>query len=117
RTSQCNITFKDAPNRKQYDFKTTHPVHWIWSIYHLATSRIVFVDNYYGFLAATEFKPHVKCIQLWHAAGAMKQFGLKDLSIENRPKKAYKRFHKVYQRFDHVVVGSEHMANIFREGF
>src|SRR5699024_4951578 len=47
RTSQCNITFKDAPNRKQYDFKTTHPVHWIWSIYHLATSRIVFVDNYY----------------------------------------------------------------------
>lgn len=117
KTSHCKITFKDASNRKQYDFKPANLVDWIKSIYHLATSHTIFVDNYYGFLAATKFKPNTKCIQLWHAAGAIKQFGLKDLSIANRSPKAYERFKQVYQRFNHVVVGSENMATIFQEGF
>lgn len=117
KTSSCKITFKDAPNRVNLNFDLVHFWDWFKAIYHLATSRVVFVDNYYGFLAVTEFRAETKCIQLWHAAGAIKQFGLKDLSIEHRPAKAYKRFKKVYQRFDHVVVGSENMAVIFREGF
>src|SRR5699024_4828699 len=117
KTSSCKIAFKEAPNVKQLDFNPAHPSEWIRSIYHLATSKTVFVDNYYGFLAVTDFRPSTKCIQLWHAAGAIKQFGLKDLSIENRPAKAYERFKKVYQRFDHVIVGSETMTTIFKEGF
>src|SRR5699024_6261964 len=117
KTSSCKITFKDAPNRKQLSFTSANPIDWVKSIYHLATSPTIFVDNYYGFLAVTEFKPNTKCIQLWHAAGAIKQFGLKDLSIANRSPKAYERFEQVYQRFNHVVVGSENMATIFKEGF
>lgn len=117
KSSSCKITFKKEANRKQLDFKPVNPVDWVKSIYHLATSRTVFVDNYYGFLAVTEFRPNTKCIQLWHAAGAIKQFGLKDLSIENRPQKAYERFKRVYQRFNHIIVGSENMAIIFGEGF
>ncbi|MBM7600170.1 CDP-glycerol glycerophosphotransferase (TagB/SpsB family) [Virgibacillus halotolerans] len=117
KTSSCKMTFKGAPNRKQLHFKPVTPINWGKSIYHLATSSTIFVDNYYGFLAVTDFRPNTKCIQLWHAAGAIKQFGLKDLSIENRPAKAYKRFKMVYQRFDYVIVGSENMADIFREGF
>src|SRR5690625_125738 len=117
KTSNCKITFKDAPNRKQLSFTSINPVDWVKSIYHLATCHKIFVDNYYGFLAVTVFKPNTECIQLWHAAGAIKQFGLRDLSIENRSAKAYERFKQVYQRFDHVVVGSEKMATIFKEGF
>lgn len=113
----CKITYKDALNRKQLRFTALNPIEWVQSIYHLATCRKIFVDNYFGFLAVTQFKPNTECIQLWHATGAIKQFGLKDLSIENRSAKAYERFKQVYQRFDHVVVGSENMANIFREGF
>src|SRR5699024_8092175 len=84
---------------------------------HLATCEKVIVDNYYGFLAAASFKSNVQCIQLWHAAGAIKQFGLKDPDIHGRSKRAYKRFNKVYQKFDQVVVGSERMASIFRDSF
>src|SRR5699024_6734866 len=117
KSSSCKINFKEAPHRKQFDFRPARPDDWIKSIYHLATSETVFVDNYYGFLAVTDFRPGTKCIQLWHAAGAIKQFGLKDLSIENRSAKAYERFNKVYQRFDHVIIGSDTMAVIFQEGF
>jgi CDP-glycerol glycerophosphotransferase (TagB/SpsB family) len=117
RDPRCKIIFEDFPNRKQLDFKPSNPIEWISSVYHLATCQTVFVDNYYGFLAVTPFRSNVKCIQLWHAAGAIKQFGLKDLSILNRPQRAYDRFLAVYHRFDHVVVGSDHMATIFKEGF
>lgn len=94
-----------------------HPLHFIQSIYHLATSRHIFVDNYYGFLAAMDFKDDVNCVQVWHAVGALKSFGLKDKSIDSRTKKAYERFLTVYNRFDSVIVGSEKMEQVFRESF
>lgn len=94
-----------------------HPLYFIQAIYHLATSRYVMVDNYYGFLAATEFKDEVTCVQVWHAVGAMKQFGLEDMSNELRSDKAIERFKLVYDRFDKVVVGSTHMERIFTTSF
>ncbi|GGE56661.1 hypothetical protein GCM10011391_39470 [Pullulanibacillus camelliae] len=98
-------------------FETMNLVDMMRSIYHLATSKYVFIDNYFGFLAAIQFKPEVECIQLWHAAGAIKTFAFKDKSIQQRSSRAQKRFERVYNKFDKVVVGSEAMANIFMEAF
>ncbi|WP_245251291.1 CDP-glycerol glycerophosphotransferase family protein [Virgibacillus litoralis] len=117
KTSHCKISFDDLSNRKVLDFESLNIIDWVLSIYHLSTSEKVIADNYYGFLAVTEFKANVQCIQLWHAAGAIKQFGLKDPSIQNRSPRAFERFQKVYHRFDYVVVGSERMASIFRKSF
>ncbi|WP_121610998.1 CDP-glycerol glycerophosphotransferase family protein [Mesobacillus foraminis] len=98
-------------------FDIKHVAQFIISIYHLATAKIVFVDNYFGFLAATKFKKDVKCIQLWHANGAIKKFGLKDHSVKDRSAQAKERFNQVYNKFDKVVVGSEAMADIFKQAF
>ena len=94
-----------------------HFPQFLKSIYHLATAKVVFVDNYYGFLASARFKKGVKCIQLWHANGAIKKFGLKDQTTTNRSLQANKRFQKVYAKFDHVIVGSEAMGKIFQQAF
>lgn len=117
KTAQCKVHYVPSATRTIIDFSPRKVFAWIQSIYHLATSRHIFVDNYYGFLAVTSFKKGTTCVQLWHAAGAIKQFGLKDLSNEHRSRKAFNRFKKVYNRFTHVVVGSDHMATIFEEGF
>ncbi|WP_251557318.1 CDP-glycerol glycerophosphotransferase family protein [Mesobacillus maritimus] len=98
-------------------FEIKRLTHFIMSIYHLATAKVIFVDNYYGFLAATKFKKDAKCIQIWHANGAIKKFGLKDQSIEFRTEKAKERFKKVYNNFHKVIVGSEAMADIFTQAF
>lgn len=117
KTSQCKVDFETSTQRTVLLFEPTHLLDWVCSIYHLATSRMIFVDNYFGFLTVTKFKANVKCVQLWHAAGAIKQFGLKDPSNKDRSKAANERFQQVYHRFDHVVVGSEKMAEIFQESF
>ncbi|WP_245732741.1 CDP-glycerol glycerophosphotransferase family protein [Salinibacillus kushneri] len=117
--SNCRTDFDKFDNQvtKILNFETLNLVHFIKGIYHLATSKVVFVDNYFGFLSAVDFKENVTCIQLWHAAGAIKQFGLMDPSIYTRSERAVKRFKEVYQRFHYVVVGSEKMATIFRKSF
>lgn len=94
-----------------------NPIDLVRRAYHLATSRYVFVDNYYGFLAVTHFKPEVECVQLWHASGAIKKFGLMDSSVKHRSKRAQERFHKVYSRFRKIIVGSDTMAQYFMNAF
>lgn len=115
KTSQCKVYF--GQSAMVLNFEPMNLLQWIQSIYHLATANKIFVDNYFGFLAVTDFKPNVQCVQLWHATGAIKRFGLKDPSVERRSERALKRFKSVYQRFTHVVVGSEKMASIFRQSF
>ncbi|MDZ5471927.1 CDP-glycerol glycerophosphotransferase family protein [Bacillus sp. 31A1R] len=94
-----------------------NPYYFLVSIFHLATSKTIFVDNYFGFLSATNFKKDVDCIQLWHASGAIKKFGLMDESVKHRSKKALDRFQQVYSKFNKVVVGSDTMSEIFQMAF
>ncbi|TDL32618.1 CDP-glycerol glycerophosphotransferase family protein [Jeotgalibacillus sp. S-D1] len=86
-------------------------------IYHLATAKLVVVDNYFAFLAVSSFKKDVECIQIWHAAGAVKSFGLEDKSTTERTAISLKRFRQVYNRFTKIVVGSDEMAGVFTKAF
>ncbi|MFT9427803.1 MAG: CDP-glycerol glycerophosphotransferase family protein, partial [Sporolactobacillus sp.] len=92
-----------------------------WSIlraaWHLATAKVVVIDNYYAFLSVAHFRRHVVCIQLWHASGAFKTFGLGDRSINARSAGARRRFKRVYQHFDKIIVGSDQMEQVFRRSF
>lgn len=115
--NSCYKDINNTINEKVFKIQTLNLFYQFKYIFHLATSKYVVVDNYFGFLAATSFKADVQCIQLWHAAGAIKTFGLKDKFITNRKKSAHKRFLKVYDKFHKVVVGSDVMANIFMEAF
>lgn len=98
-------------------FETMNLKDMVYSAYYLATARLVFVDNYFGFLSVVRFRPGVSCIQIWHASGALKTFGLEDHSIAGRSEGARRRFRRVYERFDKVVTGSEIMADIFKRSF
>lgn len=109
--------FKDTPRATTILFEAKHVLNWMKAVFHLATSRHIFIDNYFGFLAAITFKKEVKCIQLWHASGAMKKFGLEDESIKSRTDQAKKRFLQVYSKFNQVIVGSDVMAEIFMKSF
>ncbi|HEU5139900.1 MAG TPA: CDP-glycerol glycerophosphotransferase family protein [Bacillales bacterium] len=113
----CQYDLNGLDQAKTAAFETLNIVDMVRAIYHLATSRYVILDNYFGFLAAVQFKEEAECIQLWHAAGAIKKFGLRDQSISNRTEKAQRRFTDVYKKFNKVIVGSEEMAGIFTEAF
>lgn len=114
--SSCRHNFDDL-GVKVIPFTMKHPIHFLKSIYHLATAKTILLDTYQGFLASTNFRSGTTCIQLWHAAGALKRFGLEDPTNELRSNRAMNRFKKVYSHFDYSVVGSEKMANSFKQSF
>lgn len=114
-TTKCREDFSQLTLIEQLPFEVKNSVKYIKGIYHLATSKTVLVDNYFPILSVLPAK--VECIQLWHAAGAIKKFALSDPSISYRTATAVQRFRQVYSRMDKIVVGSEQMSKIFRLAF
>ncbi len=112
----CKYKLKDYPEVKSYQFETLNIVNMIESVYHLATSKYTIIDNYFGFLSTIKFRSGTECIQLWHAAGAIKKFGLL-APVKVRNKRAQKRFVKVYNNFHKIVVGSDALATIYMNAF
>lgn len=108
---------QELQNTTVIPFEAPNLISWLRSIYHIATAKHLIIDNYFAFLAAIQFRKNVECIQIWHAAGALKTFGLQDHSIVYRSKAAKQRFKRVYAQFNRIVVGSEKMAEIFSESF
>ncbi|OAK24071.1 teichoic acid biosynthesis protein B [Bacillus wiedmannii] len=113
----CKYKLKDYPEVKSYQFETLSIVDMIEAVYHLTTSEYIVIDNYFGFLSAVKFRKGTKCIQLWHAAGAIKKFGLLATVFKKRNKRAQKRFVKVYNNFHKIVVGSDALATVYADAF
>lgn len=109
--------FKNSVKAPVYLIESGNIRDEIIASYHMATAKTILVDNYYGFLSVMNFKKGVECIQLWHAAGAIKNFGLIDRSVSKRSKWAKRRFIKVYENFHKVVVNSDAFARIFELAF
>lgn len=114
---RCSWSFQNVEDKNVLAFTPISPLSFIKGIYHLATARIIFVDNYHVVLAACNFRESTTCVQLWHANGAVKLFGLRDRTVQERRSSAQRRFREVYKRFHKIVVSSDEMADIFKEAF
>lgn len=72
--------------------------------YLLATSKHHFIDNYIGEYSVAPIRQGTKRIQLWHAAGTLKKFGLTSSKSLMVPKHVLRRFKRVYQRYGDFIV-------------
>lgn len=114
---RCSKSFNNINSQNIIDFHPLKILSLVRGMYHLATGKYIFIDNYHVVLAACEFRSEVKCTQLWHANGAVKYFGYRDRTVKERSKRAHARFKKVYSKFRYFAVGSDEMAYIFGEAF
>ena len=80
-------------------------------------SRVTICDNYFPFLGAIKKTNNRKIMQIWHATGAIKCFGLEDRQFDQRSVADQKRFKEVYQAFDYFVVASHSMADVFKRSY
>lgn len=84
----------------------------------ILTARKLFCDNYYAFLGGCLLDHHqVKVIQVWHANGAIKTFGLEEPRTATRSASDQRRFRKVYDQFDDYVVASPKMGQVFANSY
>ncbi len=91
-------------DRYSYDFtgKVIYFLKLVRACYHLATAHFVFVDNAYLPIHVGPHRKGTKVIQVWHAGGALKRFGV-DTCPPNR--EVENRF--IHKYYDYVIVGSD----------
>lgn len=84
-------------------------------IRYIQEALFIITDNYVVELGAIKLSPEKVCIQIWHANGALKKFGLASPYRYSTPD--INRFKNVYKQYDKIVVGSRMMSKIFKDAF
>ena len=85
----------------------------IFLAYNLATSKVVFLDDFYPMVYPLKIRKKAELIQVWHAVGAFKKFGFSRLGLPGGPEKDSKN-HRNYTK---VIVSSKNIIKHYAEGF
>lgn len=78
----------------------------------MAKSRVVILEDFVPQIHALHMREDTKILQLWHACGAFKLFGLSELDITRLPQRT--RNHRSYSA---AIVSSEGMVPFYSEAF
>jgi len=82
--------------------KLAYLVRLVRGMYHLQTAHLFVVDNAYLPIHVAPHRPTTTVVQVWHAAGALKRFGLDTRTPLEGPERTF-----LHRYYDAVVVGGE----------
>jgi len=82
--------------------KLAYLVRMVRGMYHLQTAGLFVVDNAYLPIHVAPHRPTTTVVQVWHAAGALKRFGLDTGRPLGEPEQTF-----LHRYYDAVVVGGE----------
>jgi teichoic acid ribitol-phosphate primase len=82
--------------------KLAYLVRLVRGMYHLQTASLFIVDNAYLPIHVAPHRSRTTVVQVWHAAGALKRFGLDTTSPPREPERTF-----LHRYYDAVVVGGE----------
>lgn len=81
--------------------------------YELATSKYIFLDDFYPMIYGLKIKKKAELIQLWHAVGAFKTFGFSRIGKPGGPHPSSQN-HRNYTK---AIVSSSNIISNYAEGF
>jgi CDP-glycerol glycerophosphotransferase (TagB/SpsB family) len=82
--------------------KFAYLVRLVRGMYHLQTARLFVVDNAYLPIHVAPHRRTTTVVQVWHAAGALKRFGVDTATPLAEPERTF-----LHRHYDAVVVGGE----------
>lgn len=89
----------------------------IGDMYYLATSKVAILDTYSIPVSCLKHKKSLTVIQLWHALGAIKMFGLQSLDTEDGRSKEISKAMCMHKNYDYVIAPSPATAKFYMQGF
>lgn len=100
-----------------YPGKAAYVFHLFSSLFHIATCRILLLDDYYFPLYVIKKRDETVSIQLWHACGAFKKFGYSIKDKPYGPSSEYLKAVPVHSNYDYSIVSSAAAVPHFAEAF
>lgn len=78
----------------------------------ILTSKVIVTDDYFKYLRYVNLRKEQKVVQIWHACGAFKKFGL-----DAPAKMSEKMERKTHSRYDAVCVSAEDVKKYYSSAF
>lgn len=97
--------------------KLMYTLYLFKSLYHIATCKVLLLDDYYYPLYLIKKRPETKVVQIWHACGAFKKFGHSIKDKQGGPSSEYLKIVPVHSNYDYAIVSSEEAIGPFSEAF
>ncbi len=82
--------------------KLRYLVRLVRGIYHVRTAGLVVVDNAYLPIHVAPHRPRTTVVQVWHASGALKRFGMDTVVPPAEPERTF-----LHRHYDFVVTAGE----------
>lgn len=86
-------------------------------MYYLATSRVAVLDTYSIPVSCLKHKKSLRVIQMWHALGAIKKFGLQSVGTKEGRDEKTSRAMCMHKNYDYVLSPSRATASFYMEAF
>ena len=81
----------------------------------LATASVIFLADASDFVSCLPIRPETRVVQLWHACGAFKKFGMSTADLQFGGSRFEKERHPFYSNLDLVTVSSPEIEWAYRE--
>lgn len=89
----------------------------IGDMYYLATSKVAILDTYSITVSCLKHKKDLKVIQMWHALGAIKKFGLQALGKKEGRDEKISDAMNMHKNYDYVLAPSPATALFYMDAF
>lgn len=86
-------------------------------LYHIATSKVCIVDGYFIPISSLKHKEDLIVIQIWHAMGAIKQFGRQALDKSEGSSSTIANIMKMHQNYTNVMCVSKATKQFYAKAF
>ncbi len=97
--------------------KIGYGLHLLRQLYHVATARVLVIDTYSIVASVLPHRDELTVIQMWHALGAFKKFGLSILGLEEGRDRRLADAMRMHQGYDIVLTSAEDCRPAFAEAF
>lgn len=97
--------------------KFGYALHLLVEMYHASTSRVLVVDGYSIIASATPRSDGLVVVQLWHALGSLKKFGLSIVGQRGGRDPRLAKAMRMHAGYDIVIASAERCRQPFAEAF
>ena len=91
--------------------------HIFVQMYHIATSKAIVLDSYCIPVSVLKQRKSLRVIQIWHAMGALKKFGLSILGEEEGSNPKLAKAMRMHRNYTHVLASGRVCVKPFAEAF
>ncbi len=97
--------------------KIRYSIHMLGQLYQVATARVLIVDTYAIVASVLRHRESLTVMQIWHALGAFKKFGLSILGQEEGRDERLAAAMRMHEGYDIVLTSAEECRTAYAEAF